>query len=146
VTPSVVQLTITARNTAPLTSAPEFTSVTVNPLPDVVAITSAEYRTGKQRLIINATSSVVSPNVALKLQPYLTTTGTIYNPDPAAGGLGNVFTNTGGGLYLLDISGAPRPACGNAAGYQTPCPSTPLDVKSNLNGDSGPFALTRIRQ
>ncbi|HEX7287607.1 MAG TPA: hypothetical protein VF532_15570 [Candidatus Angelobacter sp.] len=146
VTPAVITLTITARNTAPLNSAPITTTVTVNPLPDVIAITSAEYRTGKQRLIINATSSVVSPNVVLKLQPYLTATGTIYNPDPAAGGLGNVFTNTGGGLYLLDISGAPRPACGNAAGYQTPCPSTPLDVKSNLNGDSGPFGLTRIRQ
>lgn len=146
VTSSVVNLTITATNTAGVASAPEFTSVTINPLPDAITVQSAEYRTSKQRLIINATSSVISANVVLKLQPYVTTTGTTYNPDPAAGGLGNTFTNNLNGTYLLDVSGMPPPACGNPAGYQTPCPSTPLDVKSNLNGDSGFFALTRIRQ
>jgi hypothetical protein len=83
--------------------------------------------------------------VVLKLQPYLTATGTIYNPDPAAGGVGNVFTFAAG-VYTLDVVGAPRPACGNPAGYQTPCPLAPLDVRSNLNGDSGPVALTKIRQ
>jgi hypothetical protein len=146
VTSSVVNLTITATNTAGVPSASEFTSVTVNPLPDAITIQSAQYRTSKQRLIINATSSVVSANVVLKLQPYVTTTGTTYNPDPAAGGLGNTFTNNLNGTYLLDISGMPAPACGNAAGYLTPCPATPLDVKSNLNGDSRFFALTSIRQ
>jgi hypothetical protein len=78
---------------------------------------------------------VVSPNVVLKLQPYLTVNGTTYNPDPAAGGLGNTFTNNGAGAYTLDISGAPEPAVP---------PATPLDVKSNLNGDSGSFGLTKI--
>ena len=145
VLPSVVNLTITATNSAGVTSAPEFTTVTINPLPDVVAVTAAEYRTGKQRVDITATSSVVSPNVVLTLQPYLTEAGTIYDPDPANGGLGNVFTNTGGGIYTITLVGAPAPACGNPAGYQTPCSATPIDVKSNLNGDSGFVALTRIR-
>lgn len=137
VVPSVIQLSITARNTAGLNSAPAGTSVTVNPLPDIVGVTAAEYRTGKRRLSITATSSVVSPNVVLKLQPYLTTTGTVYNPDPAVGGLGNTFTNTGGGIHTIDLVGVPEPAIP---------PATPMDVKSNLNGDSGPFGLTRIRQ
>ncbi|MBZ5523416.1 MAG: hypothetical protein LAP21_14365 [Acidobacteriia bacterium] len=136
VVPTVVQLTITDRNTAPLTSASVTTSVTVNPLPDVITVTAAEYRTGKQRLILTATSSVNSPNVVLKLQPYLTTTGTVYNPDPAAGGVGNVFT-LAAGVYTLDVVGAPEPAVP---------PARPMDVKSNLNGDSGAFGLTRIRQ
>jgi hypothetical protein len=146
VVPTVVTLTITDRNTAPLTSAPVTVTVTVNPLPDVVTIQAAQYRTGKQRLTINATSSVVSPNVVLKLQPYVTITGAVYNPDPAAGGIGNVFTNNLNGTYLLDITGAPEPACGNPAGNTTPCPTASMDVRSNLNGDSGPFALTNIRQ
>jgi len=137
VIPSVVNLTITATNSGGATSAPEFTTVTVNPLPDAINITSAEYRTTKLRLIINATSSVVSPNVVLTLQPYVTTTGAVYNPDPAAGGVGNTFTNNLNGTYTIDLVGAPEPAVP---------PATPLDVKSNLNGDSGPFGLTRIRQ
>jgi hypothetical protein len=83
--------------------------------------------------------------VTLKLQPYLTTTGVVYNPAPSAGGLGDTFVLTAG-VYILDITGAPAPACGNAAGYQTPCPSKPMDVLSSGGGDSLPFALTRIRQ
>jgi hypothetical protein len=146
VAPTVVTLTITATNTAPLTSTAVATTVTINPLPDLITVTAAEYRTGKQRLILTATSSAGNnPAVVLKLQPYLTTTGTIYNPDPAFGGVGNTFT-LAAGVYTLDVVGAPRPACGNAAGYQTPCPTAPLDVRSNLNGDSGFFALTKIRQ
>jgi hypothetical protein len=145
VTPSVIQLTITDRNTAPLSSAPEFTSVTVNPLPDLITVTAAEYRIGKQRLILTATSSVNSANVVLKLQPYLTATGTIYNPDPAAGGAGNTFT-LAAGVYTLDVVGAPKPACNANGNFATPCGQSPLDVRSNLNGDSGPVALTKIRQ
>ncbi len=146
VTSVVITLTFTATNSFGVPSAPITATVTVNPLPDVIGIAAAEYRTGLKRLIITATSTVVSPNVVLKLQPYLTTTGTTYNPDPAAGGVGNVFTNNGGGNYSLTINGVPAPACGNPAGYQTPCPTKPIDVKSNLNGDSGFQALTRIRQ
>ena len=143
---SQATLSLTATNTAPLTSASVTVVVTINPPPvgDTVLITSAEYRIAKQRLIINATSNAPGP-VTLRLQPYLTTTGSIYNPAPSAGGLGDTFTLTAG-VYILDITGAPAPACGNAAGYQTPCPTKPMDVLSSGGGDSLPFALTRIRQ
>jgi hypothetical protein len=145
--PSVTfNFTIVGTNSAGVSSAPDFTSVTVNPQPDSVTIASAEYRTGLQRLIVNATSSVINPNVTLKLQPYLTETGTTYNPDPAAGGVGNVFTNNGAGLYLITLVGAPRPACNLGGTYATPCAQRPLVVTSNLGGTSGPNALTRIRQ
>ena len=145
VTTSVVNLTITATNTANLVSAPEFTSVTVTPLPDAITPTSAQYRVNNKRLIITANSSVVSPNVNLLLQSYVTITGSVYNPDPAAGGAGNLFTNNGAGAYTITLNGVPEPACGNPAGNTTPCPTKSLDVKSNLNGDSGGFALTKIQ-
>ena len=102
--PVAQRATFTAFSTA---SAPEFTTVTVNPLPDSVTITAAEYRISKQRLILNATSSVISPAVVLKLAPYVTTLGTTFDP---CASLGCTFTNNGGGLYLLDIVGAPEPA------------------------------------
>jgi hypothetical protein len=148
VTSSVVNLTITATNSANVTSAPEFTSVTIIPLADVIRFTGLleQYRNNARRLTLNVTSSVVSANVVLKLQSYVTTTGTTYNPDPAAGGVGNTFTNNGGGAYTLVLNGVPEPACGNPNGNLTPCPTRPLDVKSNLNGDSGFFPLTDIRQ
>src|SRR6185369_2247185 len=129
ITPSVVNLTITARNTGGATSAPEFTTVTVNPLADAVALTSTEYRIGKQRLVLTATSSVVSPNVVLTLQPYVTVSGTTF--DPTA--LGSVFTNTGAGTYTLTLVGAPEPAVP---------PATPLVAKSNLGGVSQPIGIT----
>jgi len=142
---SVINITVTATNSLGVPSAPMFTTVSIDPLPDLVTVQSATYVIASKRLIINATSTVVNPNVVLLLQPYLTTTGATYNPDPAAGGVGNKFTNNGGGLYSLTINGVPEPACGNPAGNKTPCPTKPLDVKSNLNGDSGPFALTVIK-
>jgi hypothetical protein len=147
ITSNVINLTITATNSANVPSASEFTTVTVVPLPDAIGHAGLQqYRLNNRRLILNATSSVVSPNVVLKLQPYVTTTGTTYNPDPAAGGVGNTFTNAGGGVYTLTLNGVPEPACGNPNGNVAPCPTAPLDVKSNLNGDSGFFSLTDIRQ
>ena len=146
-TPTVVTVNVTATNNANIPSAAQSTTVTVNPIPDVITPASAEYRTGLKRLIL--TMNDANPNVTLKLQPYLTSTGTTYNPDPAAGGVGNVFTNNNNGTYSLTLNGVPAPACGNPAGYQTPCPTAPLDVKSNIQnvpGDTGFFALTRIRQ
>jgi hypothetical protein len=124
---------IVAKNSAGVSSAPTTTSVTIVPPPDVVAITTAEYRTGKQRLILTATSSVISPTVVLTLQPYLTTTGSTFNPAT----LGNTFTNTGGGIYTLTLVGAPEPALPNA---------TPLTAKSSAGGISPPHGLDTIRQ
>jgi hypothetical protein len=129
---AVVNLTITATNAGATSSAPEFTTVTVNPLADAVALTTAEYRTSKQRLDLTATSSVVSPGVVLTLQPYVTATGTTF--DPTA--LGSVLTNNGNGLYTLTLVGAPEPALP---------PARPLVVKSSLGGASPPTGLTRIR-
>ena len=138
--------TVVATNSANVSSAPEFTSVTVNPLPDSIALTSVEYRISKQRLIVNATDSIINPLVTLTLQPYLTEAGTMYNPSPSAGGVGNAFTNNGAGLYIIDLVGAPKPACNGGGTYATPCRLAPIVVTSSLGGSSGATALTRIRQ
>lgn len=156
-TPDVLSFTITATDVSVnpnLVSASEFTTVTVNPAPDTILITSAEDRTGKQRVIINATSSVISPNLVLKLQPYLCEGGVTACPgngtagpgsyDPCAG-VGCTLTNNGGGLYVGTFVGAPKPACKLGGTYATPCTQKPIDVKSNIGGDSGFSALTRIR-
>ena len=135
-----------AKNTAGASSAPEFTSVTVNPLADQIVIQTAQYRTGKQRIDLTVADNVVSPLVQLFLQPYLTESGTTYNPDPAAGGVGNLLTNTGAGTYTMTLVGAPRPACNLGGAYATPCSQRPLTVKSSLGGISAPTALTNIRQ
>jgi hypothetical protein len=132
VTSTTVTLTVTATSSAGVSSAPATVTVTVKPLPDSVLITATEYRTSKQRLVVNASSSVVSPNVVLTLQPYLTTQGVVFDPST----LGNVFTNNGGGLYILTLVGAPEPAVP---------PATPLVVISNLGGASPPHGLDKIR-
>ncbi len=135
VTSSVVTLTISATNAGGTSSAPETTTVTVRPLPDAILIAAGgtEYRISKQRLTINASSSVVSPNVVLTLRPYLTTNGTIFDPSV----LGNVFASNGLGAYILTLVGAPEPALP---------PALPLVVQSNLGGVSQPHGLDRIRQ
>ena len=102
----------------------------MQPLPDAVTVTSAQYRLGKQRLDITASSSVVSPNVVLTLQPYLTINGTTFTP-PAA-----TFTNTGGGLYTITVVGGPEPAI---------APAKPIIVKSNIGGTSPATGIT-VRQ
>jgi hypothetical protein len=143
---ATLTFSITARNTAGVTSAPVTATVTINPAADQVSVTTAQYRTGKQRLDLSVTSSVISPTVILTLQPYAIEGGGIYNPDPAAGGGGNVLTNNGAGLYTMTLVGAPRPACRNTPTYATPCTQRPIVVNSNLGGTSGPTALTNIRQ
>ena len=132
VTPERLNFSITATNAVGIASAPGSTAVTVTPLPDAVVVTATEYRTSKQRLVVNATSSVVSPNVVLTLRPYLTTGGTVFDPSV----LGSTFTNSGGGLYLLTLVGAPEPAVP---------PATSLTVQSNLGGVSPPHGLDKIR-
>lgn len=131
VTPAVITLTITAKNSAGVSSAPVITTVTVNPLADSITISIAQYRTGKQRLDMTATSTVISPNVVLTLQPYITAQGTLFTPT------GATFTNTGGGIYTITLVGVPEPAIP---------PAKPLTVKSNLGGTSPATALTNIRQ
>lgn len=131
-TSTTLSFSVTATNSAGVSSAPTTTTVTVTPPADTVAIATSEYRIGKQRLVLTASSSIVSPNVVLTLQPYVTALGTVF--DPAV--LGNVFTNTGAGTYTLTLVGAPEPAIP---------PAAPLQIKSNIGGVSPFTALQKIR-
>lgn len=155
VTSDVVQLAITATNTASAVSPTEFTTVTVNPQPDIVTVTAAQYRISKQRLTINASDSVISPNIVLTLQPYacqggpsVTCPNGIFTPPAAQAN----FAPAGTGLYLLDVLGFPQPACNppNPGGaFATPCSQAPMSIKTNIpGGGSVPFffGLTSIRQ
>ena len=135
--PTTIQVAITATNTANAVSLTENTTVTVNPVADAPVITNAEYRTGKQRLIIAASDLPFNPNVVLTLQRYLTNApgGTTYYPALATDPLPGVMTSGGGGLYNLTLVGVPQPAAGAV-----------LQVKSNLGGVSPLHALDRVRQ
>jgi hypothetical protein len=125
---ATMQLSLVATNSAGVASAPVNINVTVTPIADTVTVTGVVYRVGKQRLDVTATSSVVSPNVVLTLQPYLTVNGTILDP-----GATGIMLNTGGGAYTLTLVGVPEPAAG-----------TLLTVTSNLGG-SGSSPVTRLR-
>jgi hypothetical protein len=144
-------------NNGLLNSAAQTTTVTVNPLPDALSITAAEYRTSKQRLIINVTDATDNPAIQVFLNPYRCETALapcalnpatgfwMYNPDPAAGGLGNLFVYAPGGLYTLDVTGVPRPACNLGGNYATPCTNASISVRSSQGGTAS-SVLTRIRQ
>ena len=134
-TSTVLQFQVIATNSAGVSSSAGSTSVTVNPAPDAVIITSAVYRISKQRLDLTASSSVISPNIILTLQPYVTTSGATFNPLTLGAG-SNIMTNTGGGLYTMTLVGAPEPAVP---------PATPIIVTSNIGGRAT-SALTLIRQ
>jgi hypothetical protein len=163
VTSDLLQFTITATDTnVNLTSAPEFTTVTVNPTPDAPAITSVEDRQGKQRVIVNVTdvAGATNPNIVLKVQPYICSGGAAACPQsatqPIAGqydpckGVGCTLTNNGGGLYIITMVGAPKPVCKTVGEttYATPCTfqPAPIVVKSNINGTSPASEVTKIRQ
>jgi hypothetical protein len=144
VTPSAITLTISATNSAGQVSAPVTTTVTVNPLPEPITVALAQYRVSNKRLVVTVNDA--NPNVTLRLQAYATVVaGVTYNPDPVAGGVGNVFTNNNNGTYTLTLTGVPEPACNPGGAFKTPCSAKPLDVKSNILGDTGLFALTNIR-
>ncbi|HEX3760599.1 MAG TPA: hypothetical protein VHW23_17915, partial [Kofleriaceae bacterium] len=130
--PTVLAFQVVATDTAGVSSAPELTTVTVTPPADTVRITNAEYRADKQRLILTATSSVVSPNVTLTLQPYVTATGATFDP----AGAGDTFTNGGAGTYSLTVVGVPQPAAP---------PATPLTARSSAGGISPPHGIDRLR-
>jgi hypothetical protein len=150
-----LDFTVKACNAVGCNSSIVAVTVTSATPSDLVAITSALYRTQNQRLILSATDSVISPTVALTVQPYRCevnaapcvnqgVAGWVYNPDPLAGGVGNSMTNNGGGLYIITMNGAPRPACNLGGNYATPCSNVSLKVQSNQGG-VGTSALTRIR-
>jgi hypothetical protein len=151
---TVIQLTITARNSANLVSLPEFAVVNVVDNP---TLTSSEYRIGKQRLVLTANSD--SPTAILTLLPYACNSSTstqcplvggipTYTPAPGAA----VFTNAGAGIWNLTLVGAPAPLCQSLNGpftATTVCNKSVLFVSSNLGGTSPANAqsiLQRIRQ
>jgi len=152
-TPNSVTLTISAINSGGAVSTPITTTVTVT---DVFSITAAEYRTNKQRLIVNVTDNTIDPTIQIFLQPYLCETAVapcvlnpatgfwMYDPDPANGGVGNLFTGGAGGLYLIDVVGAPKPACNLGGAYSTPCGTVSIRALSSKGGVAS-SVLTRIR-
>ena len=150
--PATATLTIRAMNAAGVLSAPITTTVTVT---DVFSITAAEYRTNKQRLIVNVTDNTIDPTITITLQPYRcevaaapcvqTAPGVwTYDPDPAHGGVGNLFTGGAGGLYIIDVVGAPEPACNLGGNYKTPCGVVSISALSSKGGAAS-SVITRIR-
>jgi hypothetical protein len=151
-TPASAVLTITVINSAGVASTPITTTVNVT---DVFSITAAEYRSNKKRLIVNVTDNTIDPTIQIFLQPYRcevaaapcvqTAPGVwTYDPDPAHGGVGNVFTGGAGGLYVIDVVGVPAPACNLNANYSTPCSVVAVSALSSKGGTAA-SVITRIR-
>ena len=115
-----------ATNSAGISSSPVTMNVTVNPIADVVTLTAVEYRVGKQRLSLTATSSVISPKVVLTMDPYVSAAGNTVVP-----GAVGILLNNGGGLYTLDLVGFPEPR-------------DVITVRSSLGG-AATRAVTRLR-
>lgn len=150
--PASVTLAITAINSGGVLSTLVTTTIIVT---DVFSITAAEYRSNKQRLIVNVTDNTIDPTIQIFLQPYRcevaaapciqTAPGVwTYDPDPANGGVGNLFTGGAGGLYVLDVVGAPAPACKLGGTYATPCNVVSIGTRSSKGGTAS-SVLTRIR-
>jgi hypothetical protein len=156
-----IQVSITATDTfvtPNLTSATEFTTVTVTAPADTISITSVEDRQGKQRVILNVTDA--TPGVVLKVQPYVCSGGVTACPasstQPVAGvydpckGVGCTLSPNGAGLWIITMVGAPKPVCKTVGEttYATPCnfQPPPMTVKSNLGGTSPASEVTKIRQ
>jgi len=123
-----LQIALVATNSLGVASLPQQVNIVVNPIADQVTVTGVVYRIGKQRLDVTATSNVVSPNVVLIMQPYLTINGTILDP-----GATGIMLNTGGGTYTLTLVGVPEPANGAI-----------VTVTSNLGG-AGTSPVTKVR-
>lgn len=150
--PVTVTLTITAVNSGGVLSTPITTTVTVT---DVFSITAAEYRQNKQRLIVNVTDNTPDPTIQIFLTPYQCEVNAapcvpnaagvwMYDPTPANGGVGNLFTGGAGGLFVLDIVGAPEPACNQNGVYKTPCGLVSVHALSS-KGATASSVITRIR-
>jgi hypothetical protein len=130
--PAILTFQVVATNSAGDSSLPTTTSVTINPPVDVVQVTSAQYRTGKSRLILAGSSNLISQSTVLTLLPYVTVTGQTFDPT----GIGATFTNDGNGTYELQIDGVPEPALP---------PAKPLFARSSAGGTSAGHGLDQIR-
>ncbi len=90
--PQSVVLALTVSNGF-IVSTPAQVTITVQSVPDLITITLVEYRTGKQRLTVNASSSVTTGAATL--------TCTLPNLAPT------VMTNLGRGNYSVVFVGVP---------------------------------------
>lgn len=93
------------RNGAGQVSAADTVTITVNPIvADVVTISLVEYRTGKQRLTVDAssTASGAVPPAQLTMQAF--------DANGKAQGVPQNMPFIGGGIYEVILVGAPQPA------------------------------------
>ncbi|MCU1218817.1 MAG: hypothetical protein JWN42_14 [Candidatus Angelobacter sp.] len=98
---AVLTFQLIVTNNSGTSSPPATVTISVNPTSsDTVAISVVEYRTSKQRLLVDATSSA-SPGAKLTMQAY----------DAAGKPQGAAFTMTWtGAVYEVILVGAPQPA------------------------------------
>jgi PKD repeat protein len=147
--PGTYTFTVTATN-ANGTSSPTTVRVTTTAsVPVNVVLTPVEYRTSKQRLVITSVAPAAAGVTSMVLQPYLTETGTVF--DPATLGANLTVSLVAPGSFTITLVGAPPPACRLGGTYATPCTQTPITVKSvnaagAVIGTSAPTALDKIRQ
>ncbi len=131
------------------TSSPTTVNVVVAPFVPTNITLNNVYRTTKQRLVITATSTDTTV-ASMRLMPYLTESGTTF--DPATLGAANLTVSLiAPGSFTVTAVGAPPPACNLGGTYATPCSQRPLTVKAldsggNATGTSSPSALNTIRQ
>ena len=140
--------TFTVKATNANGSSPTTTvSVTATPSTPTNVTLNNVYRTQKQRLVITATSTDLTV-ASMRLQPYQTERGTVF--DPASLGAGLSISLITPGSWTITLVGAPRPACNLNANYATPCAQRPITVKGIKNGavvgTSAASALDKIRQ
>jgi hypothetical protein len=140
---------VTATNANGASSPTTVTITATASVPTNITLNNV-YRTSKQRLVVTATS--LDPTVtSMVLMPYLTETGTTF--DPATLGAANLTVSlVTPGSFTVTAVGAPAPACNLGGVYATPCSQAPLTVKAVKTGTPGfvgtslPTALTTIRQ
>ncbi len=129
------------------TSSPTTVKVVVAPFVPTNITLNNIYRTGKQRLVITATST--DPAVAsMKLMPYLTEAGTTFDP-ATLGAAGLTVSLIAPGSFTVTAVGMPPPACNLGGTYATPCGQKPLTVRAvdgsgAVMGTSPPSALNKI--
>src|SRR4051812_45063054 len=140
---------VTATNANGISSPTSVTVTVTASVPTNITLTPVEYRIGKQRLIVTATSTDTTVS-SMTLLPYLTEKGTTF--DPASLGAANLTVSlVAPGSFTVTAVGAPAPACNLGGTYATPCAQTPITVKA-LNatgaviGTSAPSRLDKIRQ
>lgn len=100
--PATITFSVTVTDQNQLTATSQVT-VTVNPPPDSIVITAAQYRVSKARLQVTVTDNVVSPNISV--------TCSIPVINPATGqNYTALGANQNNGTYLITFTGVPLPA------------------------------------